>query len=147
VGNYIRVKISIGVDSIHNHTGSQPGALDPTIAGDMFWLWSTGYKFVKLEGTYKTASSGGFQPLVFDIGDDVNYRITSFNSGTANWTDINIRDTKTTKMQVKVNFEEMFKTPNTISFDITNNVAGGPASNQIADNYADIFGLVSIVNE
>ena len=146
-GNYIGVKFSIGVDSIHNHTGSQPGALDPTIEGDMLWLWSTGYKFVKLEGTYKTASSGGFQALVFDIGDDVNYRSTSYNSGTAHWTNINIRDAKTTKIQVKANFDEMFKTPNTISFDATNNVAGGPASNQIADNYADIFGLASIVNE
>jgi hypothetical protein len=147
LGNYIGAKISIGVDSIHNHTGAQPGALDPTIAGEMFWTWLAGYKFVLFEGTYKTASSGGFQPLLFHISDDVNYRSAAFNSGTANWTDINIRDAKTTKMQVKVNFEEMFKSPNTISFDVTNNVAGGPASNQLADNYADIFGLASIVNE
>jgi hypothetical protein len=146
-GNYVKAEISIGVDSIHNHTGSQPGALDPTIAGDMFWLWSAGYKFVLLEGNYKTASSGGFQPLVFHISDDPNYRKTAFNSATPHWTDINVRDTKTTRLQVKVNFDEMFKSPNTINFDVTNNVAGGPASNDIADNYADIFELAAIVNE
>jgi hypothetical protein len=147
LGNYTEAELSIGVDSVRNHTGAQTGALDPTVADDMFWVWSTGYKFLKLEGTYKTASSGGFMPLIFQIGDDVNYRSFTFNSGTANWNNINIRDAKTSDLQLTVNFDEMFKTPNTISFDVTNNVAGGPASNSIADNYSDIFKIAGIVNE
>jgi hypothetical protein len=147
VGSYIQAEISIGVDVERNHTGAQTGALDPTVAGDMFWLWSTGYRFVLLEGNYKTAASGGFAGLVFHVSDDVNYKSTSFNAGTANWTDINIRDGKSTRMHVKANFEEMFKTPTTINFDVTNNVSGPPDANTIANNYEDMLGLAGIVNE
>ncbi len=38
----------IGVDSIHNTSGLQEGALDPI--NGMFWAWNTGYIFHKLEG-------------------------------------------------------------------------------------------------
>jgi hypothetical protein len=147
LGTYTEAAISIGVDAGRNHTGAQTGALDPTIASDMFWTWSTGYRFLLLEGTYRTASSAGYNGLVFHISDDINFKTTTLNSASAAWTDINIRESKTTELHLDANIDEMFKTPNTIQFAVTNNVSGGPEANSIADNYADMLGLVGIINE
>jgi hypothetical protein len=146
-GDYIQAEVAVGIDSIRNHTGAQTGALDPTVASVMFWSWSAGYKFVVLEGTYKTAGSNGIQPLVYHIADDPNFKIYTFNAASANWTDLTIREGKTTKIKTTVNFEEMFKSPNTISFDIMNNVAGGAESITIANNYADMIRVTEVVNE
>jgi hypothetical protein len=147
VGTYTQVELAIGIDSLHNHSGAQTGALDPTVASSMFWSWSAGYKFVVLEGIYKTVSSNGWKALVFHIAGDSNLKNYTFNSGSGNWTNVNIREGKTTKMKVNLNFEEMFKTPTLISFDNMNNVAGGSEASTIANNYADMIKLAEIVNE
>jgi hypothetical protein len=47
-GKYKSISFMIGVDSLHNCSGAQSGALDPI--NGMFWTWSTGYIFFKLEG-------------------------------------------------------------------------------------------------
>jgi hypothetical protein len=146
-GNYVQVELAVGIDSVHNHSGVQTGALDPTVASAMFWSWSAGYKFVLLEGTYKTASSNGYKPLAVHVAEDGNMKNFVFNSTTLNWTDINIREGKNTKIKVNVNLEEMFKTPTLISFDLMNNVGGGSDCAVIANNYADMIKLTQIVNE
>lgn len=47
-GNYGGIEFMIGVDDTRNHAGAQTGALDP--ARGMFWMWHSGYIFLKLEG-------------------------------------------------------------------------------------------------
>src|ERR1700746_1185644 len=54
-GEYTSISFIVGVDSAHNCSGAQSGALDP--ANGMFWAWNTGYIFLKLEG--KSKFSGG----------------------------------------------------------------------------------------
>ena len=46
--DYVAVRFLIGVDSTHNVSGPQTGALDP--ANEMFWSWNNGYIFLKAEG-------------------------------------------------------------------------------------------------
>ncbi|MBU3700414.1 MAG: hypothetical protein FGM33_10475, partial [Candidatus Kapabacteria bacterium] len=48
------VDFTIGVDSILNEQGPQEGVLDPR--NGMYWTWSTGYVFFKLEGTVESAT-------------------------------------------------------------------------------------------
>ena len=48
VGAYDKISFDIGIDSIHNCSGAQSGALDPI--NGMFWTWNSGYIFLKLEG-------------------------------------------------------------------------------------------------
>ncbi|MEO6136953.1 MAG: MbnP family protein [Ginsengibacter sp.] len=47
-GKYLSINFLLGVDSLHNVSGAQSGALDPI--NDMFWTWNTGYVMAKLEG-------------------------------------------------------------------------------------------------
>ena len=138
---YTEIGFSLGVDSINNHTGSQPAALKPSIAGDMFWLWAPGYKFMELEGNY-----AGTKTMLFDISGDNNYKKWLMNSSTANWTNINIKNNAASKVSLKANIDEMFKTPVTISFATMNSVSGGTDAQTIANNYADMFTLSAIIN-
>ena len=56
-GNYSTISFTLGVDSLHNCSGIQSGALDP-VKG-MFWAWNTGYVFMKLEGKAPQSKSPG----------------------------------------------------------------------------------------
>ncbi|MFL5729120.1 MAG: MbnP family protein [Cytophagaceae bacterium] len=143
VNTYTEIGFSLGVDSLHNHSGSQPAALNPGIAGDMFWLWSLGYKFLEFEGHSASSGSG---TILFHISDDVNYKKWVMKSGTTNWTNIRIKDNASSKIKVKADFAEMFQTPVTVDFATMNNVSGGTDAQTISNNYADMFSLSSIVN-
>jgi hypothetical protein len=141
-GTYTEIGFSLGVDSINNHTGSQPAALNPTIAGDMFWSWAPGYKFMEFEGHYGAGNAG----MLFHISGDNNYKKWLMNSTRSAWTNINIKDNAVSAVNMKANFDEMFKTPVTINFSTTNSVSGGTDAQIIANNYADMFELSGIVN-
>jgi hypothetical protein len=141
-GTYTEIGFSLGVDSINNHTGSQPAALNPTIAGDMFWTWAVGYKFLEFEGHYGPGNAG----MLFHISGDENYKKWLMNASTPGWTNIVIKDDASSSVSLKANIEEMFTTPTAIDFSTTNSVSGGTAAQTIADNYADMFELSSIVN-
>lgn len=58
VGDYTDMRLVLGVDSTHNVSGAQAGALDP--AQGMFWNWNTGYIMVKAEGTSPQSATGSF---------------------------------------------------------------------------------------
>ena len=53
-GNYSSITFLLGVDSLHNVSGAQSGALDPL--NDMFWTWNTGYVMAKFEGSSPVSS-------------------------------------------------------------------------------------------
>ncbi|WP_159466727.1 MbnP family protein [Dyadobacter sp. 3J3] len=61
-GNYTGVEYIIGVDSLRSVSGidKRVGALDPSgdpEDGGMYWAWSSGYIFLKLEGVSAKAGS------------------------------------------------------------------------------------------
>ena len=65
VGEYTSIQFLLGVDSLHNCSGAQSGALDPIHA--MFWTWNTGYIFLKLEGKSTLSNLPG-NTLEYHIG-------------------------------------------------------------------------------
>jgi hypothetical protein len=61
-GEYRGVEFRLGIDPARNHAGAQTGVLDP-VRG-MFWMWNTGYIFLKFEGHSLPSPEGdGRQPL------------------------------------------------------------------------------------
>lgn len=64
-GRYNRLQFLLGVDSVHNVSGAQSGALDPLHG--MFWTWKTGYIMAKLEGR-SPASTVQRQMFEYHIG-------------------------------------------------------------------------------
>jgi hypothetical protein len=62
-GDYVAVRMTLGVDSTRNVSGAQTGALDP--ANGMFWSWNSGYIMLKAEGTSPQSGDGQF---IFHLG-------------------------------------------------------------------------------
>ncbi|MBL7910405.1 MAG: hypothetical protein JNJ41_05090 [Bacteroidia bacterium] len=135
-GNYTSMDFIIGVDSLHNCSGAQSGALDPVNA--MFWAWNTGYIFLKLEGRANTSLSPGhfFEYHIGGYKQPTNcIRKVSFDLGKN-------EKTITKEIKIKVNVLEILKTPNAIDFSKLSSVTDLKNATVIADNYKDMFELM-----
>lgn len=146
-GNYKAVQFMLGVDSTRNVSGAQTGGLDLTTAGDMFWGWSSGYIFMKIDGT--SPQSGSAQKTInFHIGGfegaNKTMRNFNFNFGT---TTANVSIGTTPMLHFTTNLNEVFKSPVKLSFANLYNITDpGPTARTVADNYADMFSLKSVQN-
>lgn len=145
-GSYNKIKFLIGVDSARNVSGAQTGALTPS---DMFWTWSTGYIFFKMEGTSPAASGGSFV-----------YHISGFkeanNTNALRWVELEFGGANLIvegKREAEIHaFADVMKVfdgpPSTVSIAANSNVmtTGGVALT-IADNYANMFTFDHLHND
>ncbi len=135
---YASIEFMIGVDSTRNVSGVQSGALDP--GNNMFWSWSSGYIMVKLEGT-SPQSSASQNSILFHIGgftgpNKVLKTITPNLQGNS----IVITSTTTPEIHLMTDVLEMFKTPTSMDFSVTNGIhMPGASAKTVADNYEDMI--------
>jgi hypothetical protein len=136
-GDYTSISFTLGVDSLHNCSGAQEGALDPVNA--MFWAWNTGYIFLKMEGKSPVSKSPG-NLLEFHIGGyKAPYnciRTITLNLGK----DAVVGD-KSTSINIKTDLSELFKAPTVIDFSKLSSVTDFHNATTIADNYSDMFSI------
>jgi len=140
-GKYTAVQFIIGVDSLHNCSGAQTGALDP--ANTMFWAWNSGYIFLKLEGKSSSSSATG-KIIEYHIGGykaPANcIRSVHLKPGQ----EISINDKGNTEIQINVNIAEILRGPQAIDFRTLPAVADFHNASVIADNYKDMFTISKI---
>ncbi len=133
-----KIQFSVGIDSVSNHSGKQVGALDPLYG--MFWTWSQGYIFFKVEGYYITKEGvrGGF---VYHIGGNDCFRTITLKLGES------ITKTKQTlTYPIQIKLERLFglyENP-AVRLKIPEDnkkisVMGGPQAPFIADNFMKAF--------
>jgi hypothetical protein len=140
-GEYTGIEFIIGVDSLHNCSGAQSGALDPVNA--MFWAWNTGYIFLKLEGKSSASKSPG-NIFEFHIG---GYRqpYNCIRKVSLNFTQpVTISPAASKELHIKTDVAELFKTPVSIDLSKLSSVTDFHNSTTIADNYMDMFSVLSI---
>ena len=137
--NYTSIHFILGVDSLHNCSGIQSGDLDP-VKG-MFWAWNTGYIFLKLEGK----SPQSKMPVnIFE------YHIGGFiqpNNCIRNFTlPLNRRDNNENphSISIKCDVAEILKTPSIIDFSSLPVVTDRNHAVEFANNYADMFSILTI---
>jgi hypothetical protein len=144
-GTYKSISFVIGVDSIKNVTGAQTGDLDPALG--MFWTWSTGYIMAKLEGTSpkSTATDKTFQYHIGGFsGANSGLRVVTLDLS-AN--PMEVKTGKESSVAIKADVLKWFS-PNVINIATTNSVMMvSTTSKQIADNYANMFSVMSVTNE
>ncbi len=140
--NYDAISFLLGVDSLHNVSGAQTGALDPM--NGMFWTWNSGYVSIKMEG--KSPASNLPQHLIeYHLGgfkgpDNVNHRVTLLFPGGN--TDIN---RSLIMIDVKTDINLFFNSVHSLS--IKNNPActsPGGLAKQYSENYARIFSITKV---
>jgi hypothetical protein len=141
-GEYTDMEFTLGVDSLHNCSGAQSGALDP--ANGMFWAWNTGYIFLKLEGKAPESRSPG---RIFE------YHIGGYKAPANCIRDIKlsmaskpllIGTDKNPHMYIRADVQEVLRTPTTIDFTKLSSVTDFHQAPVIADNYKDMFRIFGI---
>ena len=143
-GDYTGIDFIIGVDSLHNCSGAQSGALDPVNA--MFWAWNTGYIFLKLEGKSPASTSPGniFEYHIGGYKQPSNcireVSLTFENPITITPMAIS---TGTKELHIKADVAEVLKKPTTIDFSKLSSVTDTHNATTIANNYADMFSIES----
>ncbi len=143
-GSYNSIRFLIGVDAPRNTAGAQMGALDPM--NDMFWGWNTGYIMAKMEG-HSPQSSEQTNKIVYHIGGfegkDNALRTVNLTFPTA----ANCTQNHIPILNLKADLGAWFTSPNFDNFNNSNVITGITAeSSAIADNYANMFTVKSVVN-
>ncbi len=142
-GEYTGIDFIIGVDSLHNCSGAQSGALDPVNA--MFWAWNTGYIFLKLEGKSPVSKSPGnvFEYHIGGYKQPANcIRHISLNFAQP----LTMEHTGNKELHLKADAAELLKTPTTIDISTLSSVTDFHNATTIADNYMDMFSVIEIIN-
>ncbi|MFL5763957.1 MAG: MbnP family protein [Bacteroidia bacterium] len=138
-GEYKSISFIIGVDSIHNCSGAQSGALDPV--NTMFWTWNTGYIFLKLEGKAQSSTAPG-KIFEYHIGGYKNPNNCIRKVELPFFTAIKITKSKTAELKLKVNIAEILRGPESIDFSKLPSVTDKNHATIMADNYKDIFEVI-----
>ncbi|TGE25312.1 hypothetical protein E5K00_09015 [Hymenobacter aquaticus] len=132
-GDYTGITFTIGVDAARNTSGVQQGALAPS---DMFWGWTTGYVFLKLEGKSPEAPSGGF---AYHVGgfEGTNSALRTVSPALPTGVNILVRTDHTPEVHMKVDALKILTGPTTVRFATFEAPhMPGPAAAKLADNYA-----------
>lgn len=145
-GDYSSLNFLLGVDSLHNVSGAQTGALDPL--NDMFWTWNSGYVMAKLEGRSPQSKLVN-NKLEFHIGGfmgehNVLKNITpNFPAGKS----LNIQEGKTSEIIIEADIDNWWQQPNNIKI-AEHPVCStpGPLAKKIADNYSKMFTVKEVIN-
>jgi hypothetical protein len=147
-GSYTSVRFTVGVDSARNVSGAQTGALDP--ANGMFWTWSSGYIFYKLEGTSPVSTAPG-NSFVYHIGGFKDGNNTNANreveidfAGES----LIVNGSREAEIHVLADVLKVFSAPNVISIVALNTqMAPGGNALLIADNYKQMFSFDHLHND
>ena len=135
-GPYTKISFTIGVDSLHNCSGAQEGALDPVNA--MFWTWNTGYIFLKMEGKSTASKSPGH---IFE------YHIGGYKEPNNSIRRVTLdipppKDSGFYKIEyvgVISDVEKLLSANNIIDFSKLSSVTDFHNAKMIADNYKEMF--------
>ncbi len=140
-GIYSSLEFILGVDSLHNVSGAQNGALD--VLNTMFWTWNSGYIFMKLEGNSSFSNSPGhfFEYHIGGFKEPYNairkIKLT-FDQP------VEISKHKLTDILINVNVLEILQHPNSIDFSKNSSIVEPFQSKIVSDNYEDIFSIINI---
>jgi hypothetical protein len=146
-GNYAGIQFMIGVDSTRNVSGAQSGGLDVGYASDMYWSWTTGYIFLKLEG--KSPRSGApSKAITYHIGGyggpEKTQRVFNIDFSSEAVVD----GSRVPRIVLRTNVNELFRTPNLLDVQtVYSQSSPGAGAKAIADNYADMITFGSVQNQ
>lgn len=139
-GDYTSLTFTLGVDSLHNCSGAQSGALDPVNA--MFWAWNTGYIFFKLEGKSAASTSPG-KIFEFHIGG-YKQPYNCIRTITIDMSNniLRVQASDKTTLQLKADIAKVFNSTSAIDISTTSSITEPKSSKVIADNYVHMFSVI-----
>lgn len=137
-GEYTAIGFLLGVDSLHNCSGAQSGALDPL--NGMFWNWNSGYIFMKMEGR-SPASPAPAHLLEYHIGGYTHgYRHMRMVQ-LALPALLQVQPGAPAVVPLRGAADELLQGPHRIDFSQLPSVTEPKQATPLADNYADLFSI------
>jgi len=140
VDDYTSIEFILGIDSVRNKSGAQSGDLDPSKG--MYWAWNQGYIFMRFFGYSTAAPLNSSHNITYEIGESKSARtiVLPFQSN------LSVQSSNTPKVYLKTNLSELFKNPNTVSFNFLNSAMTAKDFQPLVDNYSDLFTVSGITN-
>ncbi len=140
-GNYSALNFLLGVDSLHNVSGVQAGALDP--ANDMFWTWNSGYVMFKMEGS-SPASNLVNHKFEFHVGG-FSGKYNVLKNILLPFPQTRFLSNSTTEIIVEADIDKIWKDPHDIKISERPNIMSpGKFGAMMSDNYAKMFRIEKI---
>jgi hypothetical protein len=130
-GNYKSIQFYIGVAGEENLSEEIVSDLDPS--NNMAWNWTTGYKFIRMDGEFED-NAGNRRGVVVHIGTEANLKSQSFDFIDG----LNI-SSQAKKIAFELNLLEAFENPHTIDFEVLSDFQFNNEADLIGENYADGF--------
>ena len=145
-GSYQYMTFIVGVDSIHNCSGAQSGALDPI--NGMFWTWNTGYIFFKLEGKSPSSNSPGhiFEYHIGGYKAPTNF-LRTIMFGFRDQGPMKVNHGKVTTLYMKTDVAKLLNDHHTINFAKLSSVTDFHNADTVVDNYDHLFSVIRVSNE
>lgn len=158
-GNYTAVTFTIGIDSLMNTkpNGERPSSLDVGgAAAGMYWVWNSGYIFLKMEGKYNdpTDTVVEMSPFTYHIGGFGGYTTPTINNiktTTLNFGDENAEvraahGSEGPQVHMYVDAGKVLQGGTNIDFKDKSMVMFDVYSVNIANNYAGMFSVGHVHN-
>jgi len=130
-GNYQSIQFYIGIAGEENLSGEIVGDLDPS--NNMAWNWTTGYKFIRMDGEFEDLS-GNRRGVIVHIGTEANLKSQVFE-----FTEEMNMTGQSNKLSFELNLLEAFQNPHVIDFEAQSDFQFNEEANLIGENYSEGF--------
>jgi hypothetical protein len=135
-GNYTSMEFIIGVDSLHNCSGAQSGALDPV--NGMFWAWNSGYIFLKLEGISSASKSPGH---IFEYHIGGYKQPSNCIRKITLPLDLSVKESGTSPLVLRADVSKILSSETTVNFEQLSSVTDFHNAALVANNYMSMFSI------
>lgn len=140
-GNYKQVRFGLGVDNERYLQGetAQQSFWDLAAQNNMTWTWSTGYRFINMEGTFTSLQST--EPKVFQVHQGSNTATDNYREITLNLpTTARVRSGEKPSIHIKTDVNVLLDGAAKIKLQDNLNQAGTAASIMGGQNLIAIAG-------
>ncbi|MGM0579170.1 MAG: MbnP family protein [Bacteroidota bacterium] len=129
--SYTEIRFNIGIRENTNLSESLSGDLDPS--NNMAWNWTTGYKFIRMDGEFED-NAGNRRGVVVHVGTENNFKPQSFTFQAP----VTVGPSGA-EMNFQLDLLEVFQNPNTIDFEVLSDFQFNDEADLIGENYAEGF--------
>ncbi len=144
-GEYTKIKFGIGVDQ--SKYPLEGANFVPTAEENgMIWSWSSGYKFIKFEGSFTLEGETTTEDFLLHIGSHGealdNYKEVTIDLSST----LTIEDDTTSTISIQADVAKIFDSINTHSLEIQKDVQVDPTSPLLAENVSTMFSVTNVSN-
>lgn len=148
--NYVSVTFGVGIDQDRFALGAAGQGTFLDLASDegMMWSWATGYKFIRLDGTFSTGTVTD-QPLNVHMGS-VGTSLDNYKEVTLNFPNtLLVRTNKTPEVHIKADIAKIFDGTTSVNFSDGYNQVHTDATTTpiIATNIQGMFEVHHVHND